>query len=56
MTSKSSTERQRAFRQRMREQGLKEIRSLFAHPADFLKIRKFVERLNKRREKDGDKG
>ena len=55
MTAKSSKDRQKAFRLRMREQGLKEIRSLFAHPDDIQRIRAYVAGLTRKRHNTTDK-
>ncbi len=51
MNAKTVAQRQKEFRAKMRAQGLKEIRSLFAHPGDTGKVRTYVERLNRKRHK-----
>lgn len=53
MPAKSGTERVKEFRERMRKQGLKEIRNLWAHPDDGAKIKEYVARLNKKRPQEG---
>lgn len=49
---KTTTERVTEFRQRMREQGLKEVRNLWAYPEDFGQIKIYVAKLNRRRSKE----
>ncbi|MCP5018638.1 MAG: hypothetical protein GY938_25665 [Ketobacter sp.] len=51
MNVKTVAQRQKEFRAKMKAQGLKEIRSLFAHPDDIGKRRAYVERLNRKRHK-----
>ena len=46
---KTVAERQAELKERRAADGLKEIRSLYAHPDDFKQIREYVARLNKRR-------
>lgn len=46
-------ERQDALKARRAAEGLKEIRSLYAHPDDFKRIRDYVARLNAKRRKSG---
>lgn len=53
MSAKSGAERQNGFRERMKKQGLKEIRNLWAHPDDETKIKEYVARLNKKRPQEG---
>ena len=48
---KTVAERQRELKERRAAEGLKEIRSLYAHPDDFKDIRAYVERKNKKRRK-----
>ena len=48
--AKSTTERQKDLKERRAAEGLKEIRSLYAHPDDFKQIRAYVAKLNKRRQ------
>jgi hypothetical protein len=52
MTAKTTLQRQKEFRARMTALGLKEIRSLFAHPDDIGKIRAYVGRLVKKRARE----
>lgn len=47
MTAKTSSERQAAYVQRMKDAGLKQIRNLWAKPEDEARIRAYVARLNK---------
>lgn len=47
--AKTVGERQRELKERMAADGLKEIRSLYAHPDDFKQIRAYVAKLNKAR-------
>lgn len=46
---KTVAERQAELKARRAAEGLKEIRSLYAHPDDFKQIRAYVAKLNKRR-------
>ena len=48
--AKDVAERQRELKNRRAAEGLKEIRSLYAHPDDFKQIRAYVAKLNKRRQ------
>ena len=47
--AKSVAERQKKLKERRAKEGLKEIRSLYAHPDDFSRIRAYVAKLNKAR-------
>lgn len=47
--AKSVAERQNELKNRRAMEGLKEIRSLYAHPGDFDRIRAYVAKLNKAR-------
>lgn len=49
MNTKTVNDRQKEFRSRMKEQGLKEIRSLFAHPDDIDRIRAYADRMTRKR-------
>jgi len=53
MAAKSGTERQKGFRERMKKQGLKEIRNFWAHPDDETKIKEYVAHRNKKRPQEG---
>lgn len=48
-SAKTVNERQKEFRARMREQGLKELRNLWALPEDFEQIRTYVGKLNRKK-------
>lgn len=50
-TAKTTNERQRAFKQRQAEAGLKEIRNLWAHPDDHEAIKAYAGKLTRRRQK-----
>jgi hypothetical protein len=50
MTPKSTAERMRELRERMRESGFK-LLQVWVHPADEAKVRALVERLMARRQK-----
>lgn len=52
MSAKTVNDRQKEFRARMREQGLKELRNLWAHPEDFERIKTYVGKLNRKRPKE----
>lgn len=47
--AKTVKQRQDELKARRSAEGLKEIRSLYAHPEDFKQIRAYVAKLNKRR-------
>ena len=49
MNAKTVNDRQKEYRAKMKEQGLKEIRSLFAHPDDIERIRAYADRLTRKR-------
>jgi hypothetical protein len=49
MVAKTTAQRVEATKQRKREAGLKEVRSLWAHPDDHAQIRAYVARLNAKR-------
>lgn len=49
--AKTVAERQRELKARRAAEGLKEIRSLYAHPDDFNDIRAYVARKNAKRRK-----
>lgn len=51
MSAKTVKERQEALKARRAAEGLKEMRSLYAHPDDFKRIRGYVARLNAGRRK-----
>ena len=51
--SKTVKERQDEMKARRAAEGLKEIRSLYAHIDDFKQIRAYVGRLNAKRKKEG---
>lgn len=51
MSAKTVNDRQKEFRAKMKEQGLKEIRSLFAHPDDIERIRAYAAKLRNQRDK-----
>ncbi len=51
MTAKTLTERVTESKQRKRDAGLKEVRSLWAHPDDHAAIRAHAAKLAKRRER-----
>ena len=51
MSAKTLTERVEATKQRKRDAGLKEVRSLWAHPDDHAAIREFSAKLQRRRER-----
>jgi len=53
MAAMTTKERQDALKKRRAADGLKEIRSLYAHPDDFQRIRAYVARLNAQRRKAG---
>ena len=45
--SNTNNENQIAFRKRKKEQGLKQLRNLWAKPEDEQRIKNYVSRLNK---------
>ncbi len=49
MTAKTLTERVTESKQRKRDAGLKEVRSLWAHPDDHAAIRTYAAKLAKKR-------
>jgi hypothetical protein len=49
MTTKTPAQRVEASKQRKREAGLREVRSLWAHPEDHPKIRAYAAKLAKSR-------
>lgn len=51
MSAKTVKQRQDELKARRAAEGLKEIRSLYAHPEDYKKIRAYVAKLNKARMK-----
>lgn len=52
---KTNVKRQLRFRERMREAGFK-LMQLWAHPADWPAIKRYADRLRKRRTTDGSGG
>jgi len=44
---KTTAERQRAYRERMRAQGLKQF-AVYVRPSDWPRVQKYIERLNRR--------
>lgn len=50
---KTNAEHQKAWRERMREAGYK-LMQVWAHPADWPAIKRYADRLRKRRERDGN--
>ena len=53
LTTLTPAQRQAAYRARLRAQGLKELRQLWAHPKDELAIRKYAAECGERRQKSG---
>jgi hypothetical protein len=51
--AKTVKERQDELKARRALEGLKEIRSLYAHPDDFKRIRSYVDKLNAKRQRAG---
>lgn len=49
MNARTVNDRQKEFRAKMREMGLKEIRSLFAHQDDIDRIRAYADKLTRKR-------
>lgn len=49
--SKSNAERQRAFRARLRADGLTEVRGVFARPEHHDRVKRYAARLEAEREK-----
>lgn len=54
-TAKTNAERQRAFRARMAEQQITEVRGVFAHRDDHAEVKAMADKLKRKRVKLGEK-